>query len=78
MINQVGTSNTFGTLKMTWVKYLKDTVFDPNDNVPIGTIELMLVRVNQKGVVPSYQHFTFDILSSLSSMRHKSYFIHDE
>ena len=59
MSDQVGASNTFGTLKMTWVEYLKDTVFDPNDNVPIGTIELMPVRVDQKGVVPSYQHFYF-------------------
>ena len=46
---------------MTWIKYLKDTVFDPNDNVPIGDIELMPIRVDQKGVVPSYQHFVFDI-----------------
>ena len=48
---------------MMWVKYLKDTVFDPDDSVPIGKIELVpgftpwLVRVDQKGVVPWYdQH----------------------
>ena len=40
---------------MTWIECLKDTVFDPDDNVPIGKIELMPVRVNQKGVVPFYQ-----------------------
>ena len=61
MNNQVGTSNAFGTLKMTWIEYLKDTVFDPDDNVPIGKIELMPVRVNQKGVVPFLSTFTFDI-----------------
>ena len=48
---------------MTWIKYLKDTVFNPDDNVLIGEIELMPVRVDQKGVVPFYQLFTFDIQS---------------
>ena len=50
---------------MTWIKYLKDTVLDPNDNVPIGDLELMPIRVDQKGVVPSYQLFlllTFKLL----------------
>ena len=52
---------------MSWIKYLKDTVFDPDDNVPIGKIELVpgftpwLVRVDQKGVVPFYQHLLFEV-----------------
>ena len=39
---------------MTWIEYLKDTVFDPDDNVPSRKIELMPVRVDQKGVVPFF------------------------